>query len=298
MKTQKLSSSGNIQIYSVHYPSKTECKGSVLWIHGFAEYCDRYIPVWEFLANHGYESYALDLRGHGNSSGTRGYILSIQDYFDDIISVWKHYNLLSKQNLIMFGHSMGGLVTLRFRQEYHEQYPVKATILSSPFLGINVPVPSWKKLLSKVIVNLYPQISIPSGIDSKNISHDSAIVKAYENDPKVFKTATAGWFEAMTAEFDNAFKLTAQTKGPLHFLMAGDDKLVNPAQTKLLYSKLPEIEKSLKVYEGFYHEILNETGKAEVYQDVLNLLNTYCPDKPSDIKSANPIDNSPRGISE
>src|SRR5207253_5066457 len=47
---------------------------------------------------------------------------------------------------------------------------------------------------AKVASSVYPKLALPSGLSGKDVTHDEAIAKAYDDDPLVFKSATARWF--------------------------------------------------------------------------------------------------------
>jgi lysophospholipase len=171
---------------------------------------------------------------------------------------------------------MGGLVVTRHRQLYADALPVTATIVSSPFLGIAAKIPAWKKALSKAVVNVYPRLAVPTELNAEHVSHDPQVVKAYINDPLVLKKTTAGWFENIQKTLGDVHRDVTLTQGPLHILLASDDKLVDPAATRKFYAALPPgMDKSLTEFPGFYHEIFNELDKEKAWQALGSHLARY-----------------------
>lgn len=250
---------------------------TILWVHGAFEHSGRFLPHLQRYADRGFQSITYDQRGHGKSGGKPMTLRGLDQYLSDLTQVAHHFQDRINGPLYLFGHSMGGLVVLRHRQQYPDAFPITSTVLSSPFLGIAAPVPAWKRVLSKVIVGIAPDFAVPADLNPAHISHDPAEVAAYKNDALVHTNATAGWFEAITAAHVSALAEAPSTPGPLHILMAGDDKLVSTAATKRFYEKLPAgIEKSLREFEGFYHEGLNETHdrREEFYTALDGLLAT------------------------
>jgi alpha-beta hydrolase superfamily lysophospholipase len=71
--------------------------------------------------------------------------------------------------------------------------------------------------------------------------------------------------------FSTMYKLEAQLPSltlPLLILQGSDDKLVNQEGARMLYEKAGSKDKTLKIYEGFYHEVHNEPGNARVFADI------------------------------
>lgn len=114
-----------------------------------------------------------------------------------------------------------------------------------------------------------PKQEIPSQIDSYTLSHDKKVCEAYANDPLIFKTITVRFIiefvKAMNVILENADKL----KVPTLLLVAGEDKLVNPKGSMELAEKAKQ-RVTMKVYNGMYHEILNEIEKEKVLKDIDN----------------------------
>ena len=106
-------------------------------------------------------------------------------------------------------------------------------------------------------------------LDANSVSRDPAVVQAYVNDPLVYTgkmTArlAAELIKAVQRVNDEAATITL----PLLIVQGSEDKLVNPAGAKLLYDTVSSVDKMLKVYEGFYHEVFNEPEREQVLGDV------------------------------
>jgi lysophospholipase len=250
---------------------------TILWVHGAFEHSARFLPQFDWFAQHGFASISYDQRGHGRSAGARMYVRTADEYVQDLTAVANAYAEQVKGPLFVLGHSMGGLVVIRHRQTQAKRtrIPVQAALVTSPFLGISAPIPGWKKSLSKLVVGLYPRLAVPNDLDASHISHDPQEVAAYKADPMVTKKATAGWFEAMLSAHEQALREADRTHGPLHFFVAADDRLVSAAATEELYRVLPEtVQRSICRYPEAYHEILNEAQplRDQVRNDILRCL--------------------------
>jgi alpha-beta hydrolase superfamily lysophospholipase len=166
------------------------------------------------------------------------------------------------QPLLLLGHSMGGLVAARFVAL--QQRPLEGLVLSSPALdpGLN-PV---QKLLVAVLPALLPNLRVGNGLDARLISHDPAVVAAYQSDPLVH-----GRIAARLARFiaDDSAAVLAAAPGwvlPTLLLYAGADRLVNPAGSRAFAAAAPAQVLSSQCFEPLYHEIFNEAepGRSQV----------------------------------
>ena len=133
-------------------------RGVVLITHGISEHSECYEHVGRALAAEGWFVYAWDLQGHGRSDGKRGYIKDFKEYPRDLSSVIrkiKEDETKPTQNFHLFGHSMGGLITLYCL--LLEQPPrVQSVVCSSPCLGIALEVPKIKEMASHWLKILCP----------------------------------------------------------------------------------------------------------------------------------------------
>ncbi len=240
-------------------------------VHGLGEHSGRYINFFQRFSGLGYSVYALDLRGHGRSQGRRGHIMAFSDYLKDIKLFMEFVGNMSKSKYyFMVSHSMGGLIAVRYAQEYGTQGEtgLSGLIVSSPLLKIRVQVPKIKMLLGRAVSRFIPWLSMSNELDPAFLSHDTSVVHAYIQDPLVHTKVTARWFteiiKSMRQSFENACNLTI----PCLFLHAGDDHLADPEGTRSLFPLIASKDKELKVYEGFYHELFNEPRKEQVFSDI------------------------------
>ena len=237
-------------------------------VHGVAEHIGRYEHVAAYFVGRGYAFYAFDQAGHGKSEGARGHINAFGDYLADL----QRFITLAQERepglpTFLLGHSMGGLVSLA----YGEQQPpeLRGIIVSAPGLRLAMPVPKWKRALGKALSGVMPTLAMANGIPPELLTHDPAISGAYaQHDPLVFKTATARWatefFRTQVETLAAADRFTL----PCLLMHGGDDRLVSPEGTRQFFAAAGSADKSLKIYDGFYHEIFNEIGKEKVFEDM------------------------------
>ena len=245
-------------------PAGQAARATVLIVHGLGEHMGRYAALAQALNSWGYAVRAYDQYGHGGSEGPRGGLPTATRLLDDLAMVVDHTRatVAAGHPLLLLGHSMGGLVAARFVAL--KRRPVDALVLSSPALdpGLN-PV---QKLLVAVLPSLFPNLRVGNGLDARLISHDPAVVAAYQSDPLVHDRISARLARFIA---DDSAAVRAAAAGwalPTLLLYAGADKLVNPAGSRAFAAATPAQVLSSQCFESLYHEILNEAepGRSQV----------------------------------
>ena len=248
-----------------------EPKAVMIIVHGFAEYCDRYHHVAQYLNEFGYAVESFDLRGHGHSDGIRTYVHSFENLLDDLdIFLEQCAEKYPDKPIFMFGHSMGGAIVSLF--SITRQPDIAGILLSGASIKVSDEISPTLVKLSKILGKIVPKMQTIK-LKSEHISHDPEIVKKYDNDPLVYR---GGVLARTGAELNKATeKIQAQMgkfKLPV-LIMHGDiDKLADCDGSKMFYDHISSQDKTLKLYEGFYHEIVNEIGKDKVLRDISDWL--------------------------
>jgi len=115
---------------------------------------------------------------------------------------------------------------------------------------------------------VYPTFAVTNEIDPNTISRDKGIVKKYIDDPLVQHKISVRLGTEILENVESIFDIIPKIKTPLLILHGSEDRITSPAGSRKLYEKVASKDKRYKVYPGFYHEILNEIGNKEVYQDI------------------------------
>ena len=123
-------------------------------------------------------------------------------------------------------------------------------------------------LVSRFLPGL-PTLKLDAGL----ISRDKAVVEAYRADPAVYTGGTKARIGSeMLAAGRYVLERAQNITLPMLVLHGSADGIADPAGSRTLFERVASEDKTLKLYDGFYHEILNEPGKEEVYGDVLEWL--------------------------
>jgi acylglycerol lipase len=177
--------------------------------------------------------------------------------------------------VFLIGHSMGGLIGAAHLLENQEAF--KGAVLSGPSVKIPDNISQAVIFIGKVLSALIPKAGILA-LDPSGVSRDPAVVRAYVDDPLVH----AGKITArLGAELLKTMRHVAAEVGrirlPILILQGGADKLVDPAGARMLYALVGSTDKTLKVYEGLYHEVYNEPERQQVLHDVQAWLGRHLP---------------------
>jgi alpha-beta hydrolase superfamily lysophospholipase len=229
----------------------------VALLHGYADYGARYAHVMDAWATRGIVTVAIDMRGHGHAEGPRGSCLHFSEYLDDVAELAA---LVEERAAglprILFGHSFGGLVAAT--AAIADPGVLRGLVLSSPFFGVGLPVPKAQRLAGKVVSRLAPSIGMPSGLHGRDITHDAARARAYDEDPLVFKNANSRWFNEAEVAQAAAIDRAPMLKMPLYTFIGTGDRVVKIERAREFFDAAGSSDKTWVPYEGLFHETLNE----------------------------------------
>ncbi|MCJ7456706.1 alpha/beta hydrolase [Candidatus Bathyarchaeota archaeon] len=255
------------QIYYQAWTPTGRPTATLVMIHGQGDHCGRYAHVAEYMARRNYSIWAQDLRGHGKSGGKRGHVDSFDDYLvdtDRLIRIGKEHDRSS--TTILLGHSLGGLLATRFAEERGSE--LAGLIATAPLFALKMKLPAWKKFIGRTLSSIIPTLTLRTGLDANLLSHDRKIVRDYTGDPLVHGVASARFYTEFLRGADETVNGADQLTLPCLIMHGGADGIVDSSATVGFFKKIASSDKTLKVYDGFYHEILNEPGKESVLGDI------------------------------
>ena len=250
----------NAKMYYQAWVPEGNRKAVLLIVHGLGEHCGRYMNVVNHFVPLGYAVYGLDHIGHGKSEGMREGVESFEDYTDtlavycEMVKGWQ-----AGKPMFLLGHSMGGLIASCYLLDHQADF--RGAVISAPLIKASGNISQATILMGKIHSAL--------ALDVNAIARDPEVVKAYVNDPLVFHGKTparlaAELLKAMMRVTAEANKITL----PFIVLQGSEDKLVDPAGAQTLDNKAGSKDKTIRIYEGLYHEVFNEPERARVLKDV------------------------------
>jgi acylglycerol lipase len=266
----------DVTFYMQGWEPQGKPKAIICLIHGLGEHTGRYAHVGKVLNDAGYTLFGFDLRGHGQTGGTRGHIPSLDIALQDI----HQFVEFQKQNfpnipIFLYGHSLGGLFALAYTIQYTDGIKgviVTGVALHSPLLNQKVKV-----VMAKVLGSLLPAMIIPTGLDPVTISRNPEVVKNYINDPLVHGKTSLGLGKTVLDAVNLCFTHAKDFSLPLLVMHGKKDTLVYPSGSEDFAKLAGETNKdvTLKLWEGLYHEIHNEPEKEEVFKVMIEWLDKH-----------------------
>ncbi len=240
----------------------TTAKGSVLLLHGLAEHSGRYGHVIEALNSADYNVSAPDLRGHGRSDGWPGKVDGLADWLEDVGSYYEKLRSGSEgRPFFVLGHSLGAMIAAAFVAKAAD--PPDGLVLSG-----------YAGLAGAELVEAMGDPDRP--FPAEMISRDPAVVKAYVDDPLVFHDdispeCNAAALEAAIEANQAAPSITV----PTLMVHGTNDAIADIEGAREFYEALGSRDKELLVYEGLYHEVMNEPEKEQVLDDIVRWLDRH-----------------------
>ena len=237
----------------------------LLLLHGFGDHSGRYAHVAAWAVARGYSLWALDQRGHGHSPGPRGHITRFAQFLADVAALRRRAAAEVPAQQVLLGHSFGGLVVLRYLETAPQG--LAAAVVTSPFLALAMHAPAWKVAAARVLADLAPGLGMSTGLDTALLSTDAGVGEAARADPLYHGRMTPrAWREILAAQAA-AVAEKDRIATPLLMLLADDDRILSSAASRAFADALPT-PADLIVYEGMYHEILNERERDRVFADL------------------------------
>lgn len=263
----------NESIYIQRWQPTNTVRATVLLTHGVAEHSECYHNTAESFATQGFDVWSWDLPGHGKSYGQRGYVSSFSEYMERMLNVLTKIRELTPADrpLVLFGHSLGGLITFQFGL-LNPDFKATAYCLSSPAFGVKIEVPFYKDQAARILVHLAPKLTIPHQIIYEDLSRDTDLIKTYYKDPLRHSKYSAPLYLGTLEAMQSAKEKAQEFKKPILIQAAGQDRIVDTLATQELFPLLGSNHKKMKIYPESYHEIYNDTNKQEVIDDLLHFL--------------------------
>ncbi len=301
-ETTFLSSDGRTQLYAREYRPEGEAVGIVQLVHGIAEHIARYDAFASFLADNGYIVVAHDQLGHGKSIGdasTQGFFSAEDGWSKAVQDIHTLHEKTAARfpgkPYFLFGHSMGSFLARTYLIRFGAGLDgaiISGTGQQSPLLITGGRVMSdmeirrhgatyQSELLNNMAFGSYTKQLENVRTPCDWLSRDSAVVDQYIADPLCGFVPTAGLLRDMMGGigFISKQKNMDRMRKDLPVLFISGDcdpvgeqgKGVIRAYKGFLKAGLTDV--TMKLYHGGRHEMLNETNKEEVYQDILGWLN-------------------------
>ena len=241
-------------------------KAVVVICHGVNSHSGQYLWSGERLSAAGFSVYAYDHRGRGKSEGSRYYIEDIGDYTEDLGTLIALAGSREPgRKVFLLGHSAGGVVSCTWALDH--QAEIGGFICES--FAFEVPAPAVVLSLVRFLARVAPRLPVLK-LKMKDFTRDPAALRALEADPLTRgEVQPAGTVAALLRATDRMRQEFPSITLPLFILHGTEDRATVPAGSKLFHQRAGSHDKTLKLYEGHFHDLLNDIGKEAVMADVI-----------------------------
>jgi acylglycerol lipase len=271
---EKIDSTKGVKVFIRSWRPESTPRAVVVICHGVNSHGGQYTWVGEQFASNGYAAYALDLRGRGRSDGERFYVEHVADYVSDVaatiaIAKSRHPGL----PVFLLGHSAGGVVS----SVYVLENPSELAGFICESFAFQVPAPGFALAAIKGLSHVAPRLPVLK-LKNEDFSRDPKAVEALNNDPliahEVQPAITVAALVRADERLHDEFPLM---KLPLLIMHGTDDKATVCKGSQFFYDTAGSKDKTLKLYEGHYHDLLNDIGKEQAMNDVLQWIAAHLP---------------------
>jgi acylglycerol lipase len=262
--TGNLSSGGLSLFYQSWRPSGTP-RGVVAIVPGFNSHSGYYTWVAQRLVAQGLAVYAIDLRGRGKSDGERFYVQQFADYVSDVAALMAQIKSLEPgRKVFLLGHSAGGVVSCLYALDHQTEL---AGLICESF-AFKVPAPDFALAVFKGLAHIAPHAHVLH-LKNEDFSRDPAVVTAMNADALIaHETQPTQTLAEMVRADERLEKEFPRFTLPLFVLHGTHDKATKPSGSQQFYDAASSQDKTIKLYEGAYHDLLNDTDREVVLGDV------------------------------
>ena len=262
---ERIDGAGGLKIFVRSWRPEGKTRGVVAIVHGVNSHSGYYLWAGEQLAASGLAVYALDLHGRGKSDGERFYLEKMADYLDDVNALVT----LAKSRepglpVFLLGHSAGGVISCVYTLEHQAEL---AGLICESF-AFQVAAPDFALAVVKGLAHLAPHAHVLR-LKNEEFSRDPQVVQAMNDDPliahEVQPTKTVAELVRADERLKKEFPLITL---PVFILHGTADKVKRPGGSQLFYDTAGSTDKTLKLYEGHAHDLLNDFDKEVVMADI------------------------------
>jgi len=253
-------------------------RGRIQLTHGFSEHLGRYREVAGELMRAGWSVFGHDHRGHGASGGTRGVLRDFDHLLTDLDRVRARADELAPGPgaPLLLGHSLGGLVALRYLQTASE--PPPRVVISAPWLGTRVVLPMWQRIAAQTLRYIAPEFVLQRQLDTTLLTRDRERGEAYRDDPAVHRSGSAGLLAQAERAQAEALASGVPSGCSVLLLVPLDDQVTDPDRTLDWAARVDADRIRILRLPGGKHEPFQDTDRATVLRALVDWVNEVAPE--------------------
>lgn len=249
---------------------KQNTKKCILVIHGLGEHSGRYEDFALKLIKKNIGIYSLDLPGHGKSDGKKGHIKK----FSEFLNATEQSLIHIRRNhldcpIILFGHSLGGLIALNFLID-RESREIESAIISSPWIKLAIEVPKYLLNIQKVFKNIFPSLTLNNRINPSDLSKDQIIINKYINDRQVHDRISLKLYSEVMDSIKVVKEKSNKIKIKTLIYHGKNDRLISYLGSDEISKKISNTE--FYLLNNVFHEPHNDIEKDLVFNKIYKFL--------------------------
>ena len=257
-------------------PDDDKPRALIIALHGVGGHAGDMTTIGEYLAEKGIAVFAPDQRGFGHYSGTKGHVMSFDEYVEDLQNlVMQVKDTYLNKITYLLGASMGGLNAIRYVLKYPRT--VDGLLLQCPAVSHKLDMGAGKRIAGNVLSALNVKYYVESGISYSDASRNPENVKKQESDPLRFSMVTPRFGMQVLKVSKEAFRSASDIIMPVLLQQAGVDNLVYPEKSKEFFENLGSADKTWRLYDGLYHQLHEEPERDQVLGDLYGWLDKRLP---------------------
>lgn len=266
---------GTIRTY-YNWKVADTAKAKLVLAHGYAEHAGRYAEMAAKLTQAGFEVWAMDHYGHGQSEGKRADVEYFRLFAEELhlfinTVVTATQPETGKLPLFLYGHSMGGAISLLYTIEHQSE--LEGLILSGPMIRPGGVSSAFERKIAHLLRKIVPALPFRP-FSAELLSHAADEVQAYKDDPLNYtgKLKVRLGDEFLRMEGLLSQKALSTIKLPLLLLHGGEDAVVPPDNSRIVHDAVSSQDKTRTVFPGLYHEIHKERDRTAVFDTITEWL--------------------------
>lgn len=278
MNVQELHASINDTTLFYRAWHEPDAKKAVILVHRGHEHSGRLVDVVENLGIADASFFAWDARGHGKSPGDRGYAPGFSQIVKDLDAFVRHVSQahgVAIEDMVVVGHSVGAVTVAAWVHDFAP--PIRAMVLVTPALKVKLYVPFARtglKLLQALRGDRKSYVQ--SYVKPTMLTHDAAEAKKYADDPLITRAIAVNVLLDLYEVSERIVADAGAIRVPALVLSGGADWVVDVGEQRKFFDRLGSRKKKMRVFDGMYHDLLHEAGRAEVLAEIRDFINeTY-----------------------
>jgi len=242
-------------------------KAALLLVHGLGTHSDSWKFTGDFFLKRNISSYAIELKGFGETKGLKGHVDSFNTYYKDIKTLRE---IIIKENgnikIFLAGQSMGGVIVFAHSALYPRVFDGVICLATAFTAKLGFSVLEYADIFSSFLYNGKKNFNLP--FSTEMCTKDPVHQRTMDSDHREIRFATSNLLVSIFLEGLRGRILKNRIKSPVFFLLAGDDTLVSSGSCRKVFKGLKVKDKTLIEYPGMYHALNVEVGREKVFEDI------------------------------